>query len=166
MRFLPVSVVAVCLCVVVSAGAQSKAPKDKQGRPFSWSNHPELFVSVSPGGSGYEPEKRVQENDGAESETIRFAPGDNAWDLAERYGRAMQAPSLNILIWVGTKGFNYEYNLKFSNYLNKLGVKHRKLVVEGVDHSAFGIYEKRGLELMRFHQENFRSRKDYRQDGP
>jgi hypothetical protein len=30
--------------------------------------------------------------------------------------------------------------------------------VEGIDHSAVRIYEKQGLELMRFHQEHFAKR--------
>ena len=32
---------------------------------------------------------------------------------------------------------------------------HEKLITEGVGHSAKGIYEKRGAELMKFHQKNF-----------
>ena len=56
---------------------------------------------------------------------------------------------------MGTKGFNYEFNLKFSKYLDGLKIPHDKLVVEGVAHSAKGIYEKRGLELMKFHADNF-----------
>ncbi|MCB1226549.1 MAG: hypothetical protein KDK99_12110, partial [Verrucomicrobiales bacterium] len=48
--------------------------------------HPELFVSVAPGGSGYGPEKTIQENDGYENEALRFLPiGYNAWDLAKAY---------------------------------------------------------------------------------
>ena len=47
--------------------------------------YPELFCSAAPGGSGYEPEKRIQENDGAESAKVKFAPGYNAWDLAKSY---------------------------------------------------------------------------------
>ena len=50
--------------------------------------HPELFPSAAPGGSGYEPEKRIQENEGAESENVVFAPRYNAWDLAEDYAIA------------------------------------------------------------------------------
>jgi len=116
--------------------------------------HPQLFISVAPGGSGYEPEKRIQENNGAESENVKFAPGYNAWDLAKKFAEKPEPP-LNILLWVGNKGFNYEYNLKFSDYLNELGLKHDKLIVPDAPHSAKIIYEKNGNELMRFHQENF-----------
>jgi len=117
--------------------------------------HPQLFCSAAPGGSGYGPEKRIRENGGAESEKVKFAPGYNTWDLAKSYSDRQDKPELNILLWVGTKGFNYESNLEFSDFLNGLKVPHQKLIAEGVAHSAKGIYEKRGLDLMRFHQRNF-----------
>lgn len=117
--------------------------------------HPELFVSAAPGGSGYEPEKRVQENGGRESDTIVFAKGYNTWDLAAEYANREDKERLPILLWVGTKGFNYEYNLKFSDYLKSLGIPHEMLISEGVDHSAIRNYEQRGLELMQFHQKSF-----------
>jgi endo-1,4-beta-xylanase len=117
--------------------------------------YPEMFVSAAPGGSGYEPEKRIQENDGAESETVRFAPGYNTWDLAAEYAKSPEPP-LNILIWVGTKGFNYEYNLKFMDYLTELKIPHSSIIVEGAPHSAAVCYEKRGLDLMQYHQKHFR----------
>ena len=117
--------------------------------------YPQLFCSAAPGGSGYEPEKRIQENGGAESERVKFAPGYNAWDLAKSYAEREDKPELNILLWVGTKGFNYEFNLKFSDFLDELEVPHDELVAEGIGHSAKGIYEKRGGELMKFHQRHF-----------
>mgnify|MGYP006081471969 CR=1 FL=1 len=117
--------------------------------------YPELFCSAAPGGSGYEPEKRIQENDGAESEKVKFAPGYNAWDLAKAYSGRPGKPELKIMLWVGTKGFNYEFNLKFSDYLKELKLPHLMLITEGAPHSAKAIYEKRGPELMKFHQGNF-----------
>jgi len=62
---------------------------------------------------------------------------------------------LKPLLWVGTKGFNYEYNLKFSDYLTELGIKNAKVVVEGATHSATQIYDKKGDQIMKFHQRNF-----------
>lgn len=118
--------------------------------------HPQLFGSVAPGGSGYEPEKRIQENDGAESENVKFAPGYNTWDLAKAYADHGGKPALPIMLWVGNKGFNYEYNLKFSDYLKELGIDHEIIVADGAPHSARVIYQKRGDELMGFHQKNFR----------
>jgi len=117
--------------------------------------HPELFCSAAPGGSGYEPEQRIRDNEGAESERVKFAPGYNTWDLAEEFSKREKKPKLPILLWVGTMGFNYEFNLKFSEYLSELKIPHSKLIAEGAKHSAFEIYQKRGSELMKFHQKNF-----------
>ncbi|MCB1237811.1 MAG: 1,4-beta-xylanase [Verrucomicrobiae bacterium] len=117
--------------------------------------HPERFVSAAPGGSGYGPEKVVRENNGAESETVVFEPGDNTWDLAAAFAKRPDRPKPPIRLWVGTKGFNYEFNLKYSAYLKELGIEHDMLIAEGVDHSAQRFYEKRGLELMQWHQANF-----------
>ena len=117
--------------------------------------HPELFGSTAPGGSGYEPEERIRDNDGAESQNVRFAPGYDAWTLAKAYSKQKGAPPLKPLIWVGTKGFNYEYNLKFMKYLDALGIPYKKLIVPDAPHSTKIIYEKSGIELMQFHDQNF-----------
>lgn len=119
--------------------------------------HPQLFTSAAPGGSGYEPEKRIQENDGAESETVNFAPGYNTWDLAKKYADQKDRAELPILLWVGNKGFNYEFNLKFSAYLKELDIPHDILVCDDAPHSSKIIYAKRGDELLQFHQKNFRA---------
>ena len=117
--------------------------------------YPGLFASVAPGGSGYEPEMRIRDNYGKESENIRFEVGNDTWSLAQKYALRTQAPRLRILLWVGSKGFNYEYNLKFSKYLDELKIEHEMLVVPGAPHSAQIIYQKNGLGLMKFHQNNF-----------
>ena len=117
--------------------------------------YPEMFGSTAPGGSGYEPEKRIRDNDGAESERIRFAPGYDAWSLAKAYAKRKDAPPLKPLIWVGTKGFNYEYNLKFMKYLDTLKIPYEKLIVPDAPHSTKIIYEKSGIKLMQFHDRNF-----------
>ncbi|MCA9139611.1 MAG: sulfatase-like hydrolase/transferase [Planctomycetales bacterium] len=121
--------------------------------------YPELFSSVAAGGGGYETEKKISESpDSAESESLRFARGDNTWDLAKAYVAKTDAPAINLMIYVGTKGFNYENNLAYMEYLKLLGIEHRALIVPDVTHSATGIYEKQGLEIMRFHQANFSRR--------
>lgn len=117
--------------------------------------YPELFVSAAPGGSGYSNEKRVQENDGAESEHVVFAKGYNTWDIAAEYAKSDDKAELPILLWVGTKGFNYENNLEYSSYLKSLGIPHDFLEAPEIEHSAYGIYEIRGDELMGFHQKHF-----------
>ncbi len=118
--------------------------------------HPELFLSVAPGGSGYGPEKHIQENDGYESETLRFLPiGYNTWDLAKAFAARKDKPALSILVWDGTKCFNYEFNLKFSAYLKELGIDHTFLAIPGVPHTVMGSYDKVGDEIMRHHQRTF-----------
>ena len=117
--------------------------------------YPEMFGSTAPGGSGYEPEERIRDNEGAESERIRFAPGYDAWSLAKVYAERKNPQSLKPLIWVGTKGFNYEYNLKFMKYLDTLKIPYEKLIVPDAPHSTKIIYEKSGIKLMQFHDRNF-----------
>lgn len=122
--------------------------------------YPELFASAAPGGSGYGPEKHIQENDGWENPNLRFLPlGYNTWDLAAKYAQRKSRPKLPILLWVGNKGFNYEFNLKFSEYLNQLKLPHSLLVADGVEHSAIKNYQQTGLKLMKFHQTNFSAAK-------
>ncbi len=116
--------------------------------------HPELFCSAAPGGAGHSTEKRISEENGRESDSLIFAPGDNTWDLAREYAKHPE-PQLSILVHVGTKGFNYENNLDYMAFLDSLKIPYEKLIVEDAPHSAKIIYEKRGLELMQFHARNF-----------
>ena len=118
--------------------------------------YPELFGSTAPGGAGFAAEKTIQENDGAESEFIKFASGYNAWDLAKKYADRKSAPSLRPLIWVGSKEANYKPNLNFMNYLDQLGVPYQKLVAPEIGHNAGGIYEIRGDVILEFHDANFK----------
>ncbi len=118
--------------------------------------HPELFLSVAPGGSGYGSEKTIQEKDGYESETLRFLPiGYNAWDLAKVFAARKDRPQLNILVWDGTKCFNYEFNLQYSAYLKGLGIAHEFLSIPDVPHTATGSYDVKGDDIMRHHQKSF-----------
>ncbi len=117
--------------------------------------HPELFTSGAPGGSGYATEKKISENAGVESENTYFHQGDNTWDLAAKFLEKPDRPSLPILIWVGTKGFNYQNNRAFSQYLDGLSIEHRLLEVPEAEHNAIQIYELKGDELMKFHQQYF-----------
>jgi enterochelin esterase-like enzyme len=119
--------------------------------------HPELFCSAAPGGGGFATEKKISENDGHESDRVVFAEGYNAYDTARLYAsseKQKQYP-LRILIHVGTKGFNYENNLEYMKFLNQVGIKFEKLVVQDVPHSAHKIYERQGDALMKFHAQNF-----------
>ena len=116
--------------------------------------HPQLFGSAAPGGAGHATEKRISEENGKESENLIFTPGYNTYDLARKFAKMDARPKLPILIHVGTKGFNYENNLAYMEFLDSLKISHKRLIVEGVPHSAVGIYEKRGLEIMQFHAAN------------
>ena len=116
--------------------------------------HPDLFCSAAPGGGGYATEKRISEENGQENPNLIFAPGYNTWDLARKYAEKPQ-PKLNILIHVGTKGFNYENNLAYMEFLKSLQIPFEKLIVPDAPHSAKIIYEKKGVELMKFHARNF-----------
>lgn len=116
--------------------------------------HPDLFSSCAPGGAGHSTEKSISENNGRENENLVFAEGYNTWDLAREYARNPKPP-LNILVHVGTKGFNYQNNLEYMEFLTSLKIPFERLIVEGVPHSAQLIYEKCGTELMNFHAANF-----------
>jgi hypothetical protein len=118
--------------------------------------HPELFLSVAPGGSGYGPEKHIQENNGYESDKLRFIPlGYNAWDLAKTFAERINRPALDILVWDGTKCFNYDHNKQFSGYLKELNIAHEFLSIPEVSHTATGSYDVRGDDIMRHHQKTF-----------
>ena len=116
--------------------------------------HPELFCSAAPGGAGYATEKQISEQNGRERDDLVFTAGYNTWDLARKYTKHPE-PKLHILIHVGTKGFNYENNLEYMRFLESLKIPYQRLIVEGVPHSAQQIYEKRGLDIMKFHAGNF-----------
>jgi endo-1,4-beta-xylanase len=118
--------------------------------------HPELFLSVAPGGSGYGPEKHIQENNGYENDTLRFLPlGYNTWDLAKAFADRKDRPTMNILVWDGTKCFNYEHNKQFSAYLKELNIAHEFLSIPDVPHTATGSYDVKGDDIMQHHQKTF-----------
>lgn len=116
--------------------------------------HPHLFCSAAPGGAGHSTEKRISEENGRESENLVFAPGYNTYDLARKYA-ANPEPKLNILIHVGTKGFNYSNNLEYMKFLDSLKIPYQRLIVKGASHSANEIYKRKGLKLVQFHARNF-----------
>jgi len=117
--------------------------------------HPDLFCSAAPGGGGHATEKRISEEDGFENPKLRFAIGDNTWDLARKYAKDPK-PALRILVYVGNKGFNYENNLEWMQHLKSLGIPFDHIIIDDAPHSASIIYQKRGDEIMKFHAESFR----------
>ncbi len=117
--------------------------------------HPELFGSVAAGGGGFATEKRIAEEEGRESDTLKFASGYNAYDLAKRYAAQRPKSDAKILIFVGDQDFNYEGNLAYMEYLASQRIPFEKLIVPGVPHSAAKVYEQQGQKIMRFHADNF-----------
>ena len=127
--------------------------------------YPELFVSAAPGGPGYAVERQIFENEGVERDTrapargavatLDFGKGNDAYSLARRYAEQPTQPPLKIMIWVGTKGFNYEATLEYLGFLEGLGVPAQRLIAPGVDHNPYWFYETLGVELLRFHDRHW-----------
>lgn len=123
--------------------------------------YPHLFISAAPGGPGYAVEKLVFENDGVERDprarpaesasSFDFGKGNDAYSLARSYAQDGMQPPLNIMIWLGNKGFNYEASLEYLGYLVGLGVPAERLVAPGVDHNPVWFYETHGVDLLGFH---------------
>jgi enterochelin esterase-like enzyme len=119
--------------------------------------HPDVFCSAAAGGGGYATEKRISESGGVESPNLRFGDGDNTWDLARSYAVRRNGPKVQWMIYVGSKGFNYENNLEYMDFLSSVGIDFERLVVPGVPHSVTGIYAKAAQRIMRFHVRNFQN---------
>ena len=122
--------------------------------------HPELFCSAAPGGAGYATEKQISEAGGIEDTPtarnnygapLEVGAGNNTYDLArEAVARGAALPP--ILIWVGTRGFNYDNNLAYMRFLEELEVPFDRLVVPNAGHHPGVIYQTHALDLMTFHE--------------
>ena len=118
-------------------------------------DRPDLFASIAPGGAGFGPERRIRDNAGEERPGLVFAPGDDAWSALERYAAREDGPKVAVCVWVGTKGFNYGTNREFMAGMDRLGVPHTAVVMDGAKHSATQIYAAEGRRLMDFHAAAF-----------
>ena len=100
--------------------------------------HPELFFSAAPGGGGFATEKKISENNGHENDRVVFAEGYNAYDTARLYASSKKQKQypLRILVHVGTKGFNYDNNLAYMQFLNQLGIEFEKLIVQDIENAT------------------------------
>jgi endo-1,4-beta-xylanase len=118
--------------------------------------HPDLFCSAAPMGGGHQHERRASENNGQEAgpEGYVFEPGLNTWDLASTYARQGTA-RVRWLVVVGDQDFNYQANLDWMKHLDSLAIRHQRIIVPRVPHSAAGVYEKIGPAGMKFHQACF-----------
>ena len=130
--------------------------------------YPELFVSAAPGGPGYAVEKQIYENNGVEQDqragalggdtpALDFGEGNDAFSRARAYLEQQSKYPLKIIVWVGTKGFNYAATLEYLGFLYGLGIPAERLVAEDVDHNPFTFYSARGLELLKFHDQHWGS---------
>ena len=118
---------------------------------------PELFCSAAPLGGGQQHEKRINESDGKESESLTIVlASNNTWSLAARFAENKDAPKLRIFIAVGDQDFNFGANQSWSQHLKKLGIKHEFVIVPGIPHSSQKMYEKIGDQIIEFHVDSFR----------
>lgn len=116
--------------------------------------YPELFCSAAPMSGGHQHEKRISENNGDEG-MYQFEPKNNTYDLAKRYAPDRK-PSIRILIVVGDKDMNYQANLDWMDHLRSLQIPFEHRIVEGVPHNTQMIYDRVGLDVMKFHAESFK----------
>lgn len=68
---------------------------------------------------------------------------------------------LRILVVVGDEDMNYQANLDWMGHLRSLKIPFEQRIIEGVPHSTQMVYEKAGLEIMRFHADNFKKLAKY-----
>ena len=76
-------------------------------------------------------------------------------DLAKKFA-AESKHSLRIFVVVGDKDMNYQANLDWLAHLKSLKIPFEQRIIEGVPHSTQGVYEKAGLDIMKFHAETFK----------
>ncbi len=127
--------------------------------------YPALFISAAPGGPGYATEKQIAESGGIEmdsrfgevAEPLDFGAGNDAYSRAREYAKHPTQPPLSIMIWVGTKGFNFQATLEYLGFLYGLGIPAERLVVPGAGHHPGAIYERNGVDLLKFHDRHWRS---------
>lgn len=118
--------------------------------------YPELFASVAPMGGGHQHEKRISENNGDEG-AYQFEPKNNTYDLARKYAAESIAKyPLPMLVVVGDQDMNHQANLDWMEHLRSLKIPFEQRILKGVPHSTKIVYDRAGLEIMKFHADNFR----------
>ena len=84
----------------------------------------------------------------------QFDPKNNTYDLAKVFTES--SFSLRIFVVVGDKDMNYQANLDWMEHLRSLKIPFEHRIIEGVPHNTQMVYEKAGLEIMKFHAESFK----------
>jgi len=85
----------------------------------------------------------------------QFEPKNNTYDLAKKFAAESKLP-LRIFVVVGSKDMNYQANLEWMAYLKSLNIPFEQRIIEGVPHNTQMVYEKAGVEIMKFHAESFK----------
>ncbi|NKB98793.1 MAG: 1,4-beta-xylanase [Pseudomonadales bacterium] len=125
--------------------------------------YPELFVSAAPGSPGYAVEKLILESGGVEQDprvganapALDFGKGNDAYSLAKTYLNG-RYDDLAVMIWVGTKDFNYAATLEYFGYLYALDISAERLIAPDVDHNPLKFYNAHGVKLLQFHDRHWR----------
>ncbi len=76
------------------------------------------------------------------------------WVLADRYAGKIRGRTL-IRIGVGSKDRLFDWNKRFHELLDRLGVEHEFFVVDGVEHNGRKFYEQLDLEKFGFYWKAF-----------
>lgn len=123
--------------------------------------YPELFSSGAPGGAAYSVEYQISENNGveydaraAEPTRFDFGEGNDAYTLAREYAES-DGPRIEIALWGGTNGFNYESIIEYMKYLDSLEIGYKSYFVGGIGHNGYALYQVIGEELINFHGDRF-----------
>lgn len=123
--------------------------------------HANLFSSGAAGGGAYSVEKLISENEGVEFDSrmpnpqrLDFGIGNDAYTLAEEYAEST-GPRLQIALWGGTAGFNYDSIIEYMDFLDSLNIEYKSYFVGGVPHNPILLYQQIGTELMNFHVDGF-----------
>ena len=114
-------------------------------------SHPELFGTAVAMASGHQHEKRIDGNDGVESEFLTIPDcSNNAFNKARVYAARKDAPPINLMVVIGNKDDNYVGNLQWSIHLRELGIPHELVVVPGAGHGINWKIENTGKHINLF----------------
>ncbi|MCZ6674558.1 MAG: prolyl oligopeptidase family serine peptidase, partial [Verrucomicrobia bacterium] len=84
---------------------------------------------------GHQHEKRINENNGVESEFIIIPDGkNNVFNNASVYAARKDAPKVRLMVVIGNQDDNYIGNLQWCAHLKSLKIEHDLVVVPGTGH--------------------------------
>jgi enterochelin esterase-like enzyme len=114
-------------------------------------SHPKLFQTAVALASGHQHEKRINENNGYESDFLTIPDGENnAFNNASEYADRNNAPPVNLMVVIGNQDDNYVGNLQWSIHLQELGIKHELIVVPGTGHGIDWSIENTDTRIYNF----------------